>query len=251
MNESLSETATQTESLLAAYRHDAHKLTREPHSTASETFEGVPVNQTVPHGADADAAALSRPSGSPTQTVETHSTHERLSLLDTEPRNTVDGQSLSAALPELLTADDPDNMHHTWLTSAVAREFNESVYYPYTSLKYHTLLVAALLDNYRAGQEFADLLLVVDPPDKCVPHRTIFTSDQFSLRLDTASAGRPTASLGDYPSQSWARTWRRLSSHPLETDHDKFDMVLDANLRRITSWSTALAYIEDALEEWR
>lgn len=238
--------------LLVAYRHDAHKLTRDPHSTASETFEGVPVNQPVPHGADADAAALSRPSGSPTQTVETHGTHDRLSLLDTDRHDTsVDAQTLSAALPALLTPDDPDQLHHTWLTSTVPREFNESVYYPYTSLKYHTLLVAALLDNYCAGHEFADLELVVDPPDKCVPHRTIFTADRFALRLDATATDRPTAPLGRDPRQSWAQTWSELTSHPLDTDHDKCDMVLDTNLRRIRSWSTALAYAEDALEAWQ
>ncbi len=36
-------------------------------------------------------------------------------------------------------------MHRAWLTSDVASGFNESIYYPYTSLKYHTLIVAALL----------------------------------------------------------------------------------------------------------
>jgi hypothetical protein len=39
-----------------------------------------------------------------------------------------------------------------------------------------------------------------------------------------------------------------LESHPLNTDHDKYDMVLDANLRRIGAWSTALQYIEDFRE---
>ena len=34
-------------------------------------------------------------------------------------------------------------------------------------------------------------------------------------------------------------------AHPLDTDHDKYDMVLDANLRRIGAWSAALQYLED------
>ena len=42
--------------------------------------------------------------------------------------------------------------------------------------------------------------------------------------------------------------WKRLEAHPLETAHDKYDMVLDANLRRIGAWSTALQYIEDFQE---
>ena len=247
---SLQETTTR-DPLLVAYRHDAHKLMRESHSAASKTFEAVPVNQTVPHGADADAAALSRPSGSPTQTVETHVTHDRLSLLDTSTHGTsIDARTLSASLPELLIQDDPEQLHHTWLTSAIAREFNESVYYPYTSLKYHTLLVAALLDNYRAGHEFDDLQLIVDTVDDVVPVRTIFAGERFALRLGVEADGRPAARLGSRPWRSWESTWKRLTTHPLETDHNKYDMTLDSNLRRIQSWSTALQYIED-YAEWR
>lgn len=51
------------------------------------------------------------------------------------------------AVEELLTHDDPATLHRSWLTSGVASRYKESVYYPYTSLKYHTLVVAALLDN--------------------------------------------------------------------------------------------------------
>jgi len=55
--------------------------------------------------------------------------------------------------------------------------------YPYTSLKYHTLLVAALVSNYEAGGTFEDLALVVNAPTTVVPHRTILSVDAFSLRL--------------------------------------------------------------------
>lgn len=57
--------------LIAAYRHDAHKLNGKSHDHAQDTFQGVPVNQPVPYGADDDASALSRPSGKPQQTVLT------------------------------------------------------------------------------------------------------------------------------------------------------------------------------------
>lgn len=56
-----------------------------------------------------------------------------------------------------------------WLDSNVVSTFTESVYYPYTSSNYHTLLVADPLDNYRADYEFADLRLVVGEADKIVP----------------------------------------------------------------------------------
>lgn len=234
--------------MLTAYRHDAHKMNGESHDSASSTFQGTPVNQPVSRGADSDASALSRPNGKPEQTVANHQTHYRLSLLTGDSQydpETFTRARLSAALENLLTNTNPATLHRAWLTSDVASGFNESSYYPYTSLKYHTLLVAALLDNYRDGHEFADLYLIVDGPEKIVPHRTVFAGDRFALRIDGNDDNHSCARLGRRPWQSWASTWGRLTAHPLDTDHDRHDMVLDANLRRIQSWSTALQYIED------
>ncbi len=234
--------------MVTAYRHDAHKMNGQPHDYAPETFARVSVNQTVPHCADGDASALSRPNGQPEQTVDAHETHYRLSLLTGESHYDPDEFSrarLSEAISDLLTGSDPEAMHRAWLTSDVASGFNESIYYPYTSLKYHTLLVAALLNNYRAGNEFEDLLLVVDDAGEIVPHRTVYAGDRFALRIDESAGGNPWARLGSRPWRSWASTWTRLTEHPLDVNHDKHDMVLDANLRRIWSWSTALQYIED------
>lgn len=239
--------------LRKAYRHDAHKFHGTPHEDAPELFAGVAANESVPLGADGDAARLSRPGGQPTPTVDNHETHYRLSL--------VDGGSLhdpvrfardrvERAVRGLITKSDPEALHMAWLTGDVASAFNESVYYPYTSLKYHTLLVAALLDNYRRGHEFDDLSLVVDSPEVIVPHRTVYAGDRFALRITAEPADRPSARLGATPWRSWATTWCRLTDYPLETAHGKYDMVLDANLRRIGAWSTALQYIEDFLEEF-
>jgi hypothetical protein len=234
--------------MLAAYRHDAHKMNGQPHGYAPKTFAGVPVNQTIPHDADGDASALSRPGGPPEQTVENHETHYRLSLIEGESRydpqefTRSDGEN---AVRDLLTEDDPEAMHGAWLDNDIVSAFTESVYYPYTSLKYHTLLVAALLDNYRNGHAFANLRLVVDDADEIVPHRTVFAGEAFALRIDVDARGQPSARLGSRPWRSWASAWHRLEAHPLDTAHDKYDMVLDANLRRIGAWSTALQYIED------
>ena len=231
--------------LLVAYRHDAHKLTGHGHDTAPDTFAGVPVNQQVPHGADADAAAMSRPSGQPERTVPAHQSRYRLSLLDGSTReDTTPEKSLSEALQRLLVDDDPERLHRRWLTSAVVGRFSESVYYPYTSLKYHTLLVAALLDNYMAGNEFGDLSLVVDPADALIAHRTVYTDEQFALRIGTEPRSNPAAPLGARPWRSWSSVWSRLAGTPLDTDHCRYDRFLDANLRRIGSWSTALQYLE-------
>jgi len=230
--------------LLVAYRHDAHKLTGHGHDTAPDAFEGVKVNQKVPLGADADAAALSRPSGQPEQTVSAHQSRCRLSLLSGTSTEATSEDPPIEAMRQLLTADDPEQLHRQWLTSTVAGRFNESVYYPYTSLKYHTLLVAALLDNYRAGNEFQNLSLVVDPGDVLVPHRTIYTGEQFALRISATPGSSPATTLGSHPWRSWSSVWSRHPGKPLDTDHCRHSRFLDANLRRIGSWSTALQYLE-------
>ena len=230
----------------SVYYHDLHKLYGQSHEHASDTIAGVRVNQSVPFGADADAAAMSRPTGTPEQTVPTHATPARLSLLTGDRRfETLPQARIEEAVADPLATDDPDDLHRQWLDSDVFGAFNESVYYPYTSLKYHTLLVAALCDAYYEGHAFADLALVIDPPDVIVPHRTIYAGEHFACRLTSDSETQGGVELGEQPRRSWARTWARLPQHPLAVDHDREDMVLDANLRRIRSWSTALQYIED------
>ena len=239
--------------MLDAFRHDAHKFTGESHEDAREEFAGVPVNQSVPEGADGDAAALSRPQQKQEQTVPTHDDHYRLSLLTGEtaydPRE-FSRATIESEVADLIGIEDVQTAHERWLTSDVAAAFNESVYHPCTSLKYHTLLVAALLDNYRAGHEFADLRLILDPAGEVVPFRTVFDGERFALRIDVEADGRSSARLGGRPWRSWASAWNRLTARPLDTDRDKYDMTLDANLRRTQSWSTALQYIED-YAEWR
>jgi hypothetical protein len=237
-----------SESMLIAYRHDAHKFTGQSHDDAPVMVDGIVVNQSVPRGADDDAAALSRPRQTGTQTVATHCDHHRLSLLTGETVFGSRGHSSATVecdVRDLLVVESAETAHERWLASDVAAAFNESVYHPYTSLKYHTLLVAALLDNYRAGHGFADLRLVGDSAGEITPFRTVFDGNRFALRIDADDRRRPAARLGSHPWRSWASTWNRLMAHPLDTDHDKYDMVLDANLRRIGAWSTALQYLED------
>ena len=243
-------TADDSRAMLVAYRHDAHKLLGEPHTAASESIAGVDINQKVPLHADRDAAALSRPAGKPDFTIDGYRRPYRLSLLNPQSRRAATDQgrqTTQAAIKRLLTHDNPVEMHRAWLTSDIVSRYNESVYYPYTSLKYHTLLVAALLNNYRAGDDFADLRLVVDTPRAIVPHRTIYAGDRFTLHIDADPDDRPATRLGATPWRSWAAVWARLSEHPLDTDSARRDMVLDANLRRIGAWSTALQYL-DAFE---
>ena len=200
-----------TDELLAAYRHDTHKLTGERHDTASPEVRGVEVNRAVPLGADEDAAALSRPRASHSQTVPTHATNRRLSLLtgDIAGEDAEAAQVHESKITDRLAVDDAQAAHERWLTTDVAAAYNESAYDPYTSLKYHTLLVAALLDNYRSGRSFSDLQLVVDHPDEVVAFRTVFTGDQFALRINGSGTGRP--STGGRPSTCRQSTTDRSS----------------------------------------
>lgn len=240
--------------MLQTYRHDAHKVRGRSHAAGERTLAGVRVNMDVPYGADGDASALSRPNGKPEKTVDNHDDHYRLSLLSGSSRHDPDRFSLQhyeEELHGLLAVEDAWEMHREWLDTDLMAAFNEAIHYPYTSLKYHTLLVAALVHNYRSGSDFEELWLVVDPADNIEVHRTVLHTDRFNLRITPEPGERGAATLGSRPWMSWASVWGRLSEHPpLDTTDDRFDMMLDANLRRIQSWSTALQYIDD-YTHWR
>jgi hypothetical protein len=167
---------------------------------------------------------------------------------------------------DLVGVEDAERLHARWLTSDVAATFNESVYYPYTSLQRHVLLTAALLDAYRAGDAFADLWLVATGPgsgvdasgamdveaalaaDVVEPHRTVLWTPVLALHVTATPGDRPAARLGGAPARSFADTWSRLSAHPLDVDGQRCWRLLDAQLRRIRSWSVALAYIDEFIE---
>ena len=249
------------DALVAAYRHDVHKLRGRRHASSQDAAYGVPVNEQVPLGADADAAVLSRPRGEPDETIDNHVSPYRLSLLTGEAA--IDTDRIEAAVgggfEELVSSTDPEVLHARWLTSPVPAGFNESVFYPYTSLKYHVLLVAALLDNYRAGYAFDELFLAVSPvddgfggsveaviaSDSVDPFRTVLVTPEFALHVTGEPGGRPAVSVGSRPARSFADVWSRLPVHPVDTDGERCWRVLDAQLRRIRSWSTALQFIEE------
>ncbi|MFC6718909.1 hypothetical protein ACFQGT_14480 [Natrialbaceae archaeon GCM10025810] len=246
--------------MTTVYRHDVHKLRGRRHDAASDEFLGVRVNEDVPLGADRDAALLSRPSGEPEQTVSNHVSPYRLSLLTgAEAGDSRRLETTNDEFRELVTPEDAERLHAAWLTSDVASMFNESVFFPFSSLKFHVLLTAALLDNYRAGFGFDELYLVAKPgeaaavnadveaalgSDVVVPHRTVLWSPVVTLEVTGEPLG-PAAPLGAGPARSFADVWSRLPMHPFETDGERAWMVLDAQLRRLRSWSVALQFIEE------
>jgi hypothetical protein len=234
--------------MVAVYRHDTHKLRGRAHEHAADEVAGVRVNEPVPLGADRDAALLSRPDGEPEQTVAAHASPRRLSLLTGDPQRDPSGTDADAAFQELVTPTDPEQLHERWLTSGYAARFNESVFYPYTSLKYHTLLAAALLDNYRAGYAFDELYVEAIPNQEITPHQTVLTTPHCSLRI-TGDPSGPAARLGSRPARSFGAVWAQLPVCPFDTGTRKW-RVLDAQLRRITAWSTGLQYIEEYTTEY-
>ncbi|SEW00929.1 hypothetical protein SAMN04487945_0884 [Halobacterium jilantaiense] len=251
MSDAAESAVVETESapLVGVYRHDVHKARLRSHADAEDWVAGVRVNQAVPRGADGDAALLSRPRGEPSQTFEGHDSPYRLSLVSGSISPLVETASVWPAIRDLIQLDDPVELHAAWLASREVGVFSESVYYPYTSLKYHTLLAAALFDNYRAGYDFEDLYLAVEPAGKgspdVVPHRTVLETAGVALTVTGEPDGRPAARLGGGPVRSFADVWSRLPEHPFQADSGREWRVLDAQLRRIRSWSTALQYIED------
>ena len=58
--------------MVAVCRHDVHKARSRRHKAAAASVGGVRVNESVQSGADADVALLSRPRGSPEQTLNAH-----------------------------------------------------------------------------------------------------------------------------------------------------------------------------------
>jgi hypothetical protein len=229
------------------------------------------VNEPVSHGADGDAAVLSRPWGRPEATVSNHDSPFRLSLITGQTASENRTLPAPSEYLSLLTPTDPAEIHARWLLADVPTQFNESVYYPYTSLKHHTLLTGALLAAYRDGYDFADLALVAEVPDTTdvlgdhstddlaeateeIPtiqqHWTVLWTPELALQLTPRPGDRPAAPIGSEPARRFGQTWSQLSAQPLDVDGEREWRVLDAQLRRLGSWSAALAYIEEFIEFW-
>ena len=262
-----------TDPMVAVYRHDVHKLRGRSHEAAVDEWLGVAVNEPVPFGADGDAALLSRPSGEPERTVANHASPSRLSLVTGAPVGSAGAVDTGGReVRALVASTDPERLHAAWLASRVAAGFNESVYYPYTSLKYHTLLVGALVAAYRDGYGFDDLFLAVTPGTGAelgaeaadssevvsvtgAGHSsrvvesfvTVLWSSAVAVHVTPEPGGWPAVRVGRRPSRSFGDVWGRVPEYPFDVDGERRWRVLDAQLRRIGSWSTALQFMEDVL----
>ncbi len=134
------------------------------------------------------------------------------------------------------SADSPPELHMKLLNDKIVSNFNEITSMPYTSLKYHTLLVCALHWNYKQGRDFQDLYLHCITGVSKEPCVTIFKYGDLRFVINNDSTG---AKIGA-PAAYFGQTIGRLYNIPLP------EFLVD-NLRRFRSWSTGLQYLEDAL----
>lgn len=239
--------------MLAAYRHDIHKLRNVVHADATDEFASVPVNDQPAYGADAAASKMSRQPRAE-YVLPGHDSFHRRSVVTgrlAHGRQSFSLHHYESSLRDLVTIGDAVEMHRAWLDGRLPALFNEGAQFPYTSLKYHTLLVAALVDCHRSGLELDELGLQEVPTDDPQPFRTVFRfvgdADLPPFRLDIGehSVGE-TAKLGHSPTRNFNDVWSRLPTHPFG-DGDRRGMVADSTLRHIRAWSTALQYLDDAL----
>jgi len=127
-------------------------------------------------------------------------------------------------------------LHTKLLNDTIVSKFNEITSMPFTSLKYHTLLVCALHWNYKQGRDFKDLYLHYTTEMSKEPYGTIFKYGDMRFIINNDPTG---ANIG-WPAPYFGQTIGRLY-HILLPDY------LVDNLRRFRSWSAGLQYLEDAL----
>jgi len=127
-------------------------------------------------------------------------------------------------------------LHTKLLNDKIVSNFNEITSMPFTSLKYHTLLVCVLHWNYKQGRDFKDLYLHYTTEMPKEPYGTIFKYGDMHFIINNDPAG---AKIGA-PAPYFGQTIGRLYHIPLP------DYLVD-NMRRFRSWSTGLQYFEDAL----
>ena len=87
------------------------------------------------------------------------------------------------------------------------------------------------------------------PPRIVKSHRTGRSSPQCALRI-TGEPSDPAARLGTQPARSFGDVWAHLPECPFDTGTRRGRLV-DAQLRRITAWSTGLQYIADYAAAYR
>jgi hypothetical protein len=138
-------------------------------------------------------------------------------------------------LADLFADSDSIKLHRAILDSKLLNLFSEAREYPYTSLKYHILLVCALFYNFCKGVGLKDLYLCENLPVES-PFQIIYRDSVREWALLTQKQN----ALSKF-SPTFFISWERRQKLSIGGD----SQVLDALLSRIGSWTVALAFLED------
>lgn len=138
-----------------------------------------------------------------------------------------------------------EKVHEKLLLNKSYSLYNEDPYYPFTSLKYHIILLSNICHNYRKGYEFNELCLksinknnIIDIFDVVFIHPSI---DNCLVIVDKDIYPEcPSSKIGCKPAMMFGNTLRRGNINI----HRDFR----SELYRINSWSTGLQYYEDLLD---
>lgn len=145
---------------------------------------------------------------------------------------------------EYIDSTEPTpELHIKLLNDKIVSKFNEITSMPFTSLKYHTLLVCALHWNYKQDKVMnlrneTDLYLHCTEEMPKEQYSTIFKYGDLWFVINSNPSG---AKIGA-PAPYFGQTIGRLYQISLP------EFLVD-NLRRFRSWSTGLQYLEDALDK--
>ena len=230
------------------------------HKNAEETKDGP-----LPYSADDYSAHMSRAGLRIDDPEGEISSRYRIDLIrrqcfyDATRFNKAENIKQINELKELSKNAPLIEVHKKWLESDLPSKYNEDPGYPYTSHKYHTLIAEAILYNSANDYHFDTFCLAVAMPAK-VELTTLIQLDDASLhlvpvsRLSEFTCGYQLPKVGEkppkedgkkhktYPKGCWPNfniAWVHLDKHPKISKH------LDAYIRRIGSWSTALQLMED------
>ncbi len=153
------------------------------------------------------------------------------------PRTLVNQQK--AEVSDLFKESNAVKLHTTILKSKLLNYFNEARFYPYSSLKYHILLTCALYYNFTKGYRLRELYLCENRSEES-PFQIIYQNDR---RWWSILPLRKTKGL----SRLWPNfyhSWDYRKEMSLGGDY----RILGGLLSSISSWSVALASIEDFQE---
>ena len=138
-------------------------------------------------------------------------------------------------IKKLFQETDAYKLHELIINSELLNLYSEAREFPYTSLKYHLLLVTSLFYNFTLGHDINNLYLCENLPVKS-PFQVIYKDMEREWSLLPVKKGGMTRI---YP--QFFKSWERRTKTSLGGDYK----VLDGMLSKMSSWSVALTTIED------